>query len=228
MRRRRDNTAKERRKTGDSARDLVLPDGIELVATLRGHTDVIGKIAWSPDGSLLATPSRDGTVRVWGTESFELGHTVTGHEGGARFAAFDRHGEILATASDDGTIRFWDVGSWHERGQMSIPDCRALTFSPRENALLAAGLERTALFEVPTWNVRREFDDLHDVIGAAFNPDGSLIALSSFRKLEIWDASDARVISQIQDELWLTCLAFAPHSTLVAYGLPSNSIELWD
>lgn len=31
-----------------------LPPGVKLVRTLRGHTGVIGRIAWSPDGQILA------------------------------------------------------------------------------------------------------------------------------------------------------------------------------
>lgn len=42
-----------------------LPPGVKLLRTLRGHTDTIGRIAWSPDGRLLASPSADGTIRLW-------------------------------------------------------------------------------------------------------------------------------------------------------------------
>ena len=34
-----------------------LPPGVKLVRTLRGHTGWIGRIAWSPDGRMPASPS---------------------------------------------------------------------------------------------------------------------------------------------------------------------------
>jgi len=44
-----------------------LPDGVRQLRTLTGHDGTIGRIGWSPDGRLLATPSTDGTVRIWNT-----------------------------------------------------------------------------------------------------------------------------------------------------------------
>jgi WD40 repeat protein len=48
-----------------------LPRGVKLVRTLRGHTGTIGRIAWSPDGRTLASPSHDKTIRIWDVETGE-------------------------------------------------------------------------------------------------------------------------------------------------------------
>jgi WD40 repeat protein len=39
--------------------------GPSLVATLRGHTDAVATVAFSPDGHTLATGSSDRTMRTW-------------------------------------------------------------------------------------------------------------------------------------------------------------------
>ena len=55
------------------------PSGFKLRHTLPGHEDVIFRIAWSPDGRMLASPSADKTIRLWDVETGELCRTLTGH-----------------------------------------------------------------------------------------------------------------------------------------------------
>lgn len=67
----------EWRRADDEVRKS-LPPGVKLVRTLRGHTGWIGRIAWSPDGRMLATPAADNTIRLWDAETGECLHTPEG------------------------------------------------------------------------------------------------------------------------------------------------------
>ncbi len=42
-----------------------IPPGFTLRHALRGHSDLIGRIVWSPDGRVLASGSNDNTIRLW-------------------------------------------------------------------------------------------------------------------------------------------------------------------
>ena len=53
-----------------------LPPGVKLVRTLRGHSGSIGRIAWSPDGQMIASPSSDRTVRLWDVETGDCVRTL--------------------------------------------------------------------------------------------------------------------------------------------------------
>jgi WD40 repeat protein len=66
-----------------------LPLGVKLARTLRGHSQWIGQIAWSPDGRMLASPSADGTIRFWDAETGMCLRKLSGHKKIVLCAAFD-------------------------------------------------------------------------------------------------------------------------------------------
>ena len=80
----------------------------EHLRTLAGHDDRVWRVAFSPDGRLLATTSADKTARVWDPATGEHLRTLAGHEGGVWGVAFSPDGRLLATTSDDRTTRLWE------------------------------------------------------------------------------------------------------------------------
>ena len=72
------------------------------------HGDHVSAVALSPDGSLVASGSVDGTVRI-GRVSGEEPHLFFGHDGMVLSAAFSSDGRWLATGGQDMTIHLWPV-----------------------------------------------------------------------------------------------------------------------
>lgn len=76
---------------------------------LKGHSDRLGaRFCWSPDGSLLATGSRDKLVMLWNVKERKLVGTLTGHSGEVTALAWNAQGTRLASGSAR-NIRIWDV-----------------------------------------------------------------------------------------------------------------------
>src|ERR1700719_4660392 len=75
--------------------------GIKLVRILRGHAHVVGRIAWSPNGRLLASPSQ-GTTRLWDTDTGKCLHSLTQTYFAA--AAFDPAAQRVAITDADATM----------------------------------------------------------------------------------------------------------------------------
>ena len=80
------------------------------LATLAGHTDRVVGVVFTPDGKRLVTSSRDGTARVWDTQSGRLLRTLD-HPAPLTLAgiASSPDGRTTSTLDEDGVIRLWDT-----------------------------------------------------------------------------------------------------------------------
>jgi WD40 repeat protein len=65
---------------------------------LAGHTDVVTGVAFSPDGSQLASSSRDRDARVWNPATLQLIKVLHGHTAFISGVAFSPDGRWIATA----------------------------------------------------------------------------------------------------------------------------------
>ena len=76
---------------------------------LRGHSDSVNSVVFSPDGSILTSGSSDETIRLWNSKTGALIRTLTEEDtSGVYSVVFSPDGSMLASGSSDGTIRLWN------------------------------------------------------------------------------------------------------------------------
>jgi len=106
--------------------------GIELL-TLRGHIDVVGTLAYTPDGHRLVSVSQDRIVRVWDATPVRDGEvlgdelaTLTGHRNAVTAIAFHPTEPVLLSAGADGQALAWDARDWSARPRLLLSEGEAL------------------------------------------------------------------------------------------------------
>jgi WD40 repeat protein len=115
-------------------------DGKTIV--LRGHRGRVNAVAFSPDGSMLATASRDRDVRLWSVASGTLLRSLQ-HNSDVRAVAFSRDGRWLVTAASRAAI--WDphTGALVVRVQGHEGLLSAAAFDPSGRYLITGGADAT-------------------------------------------------------------------------------------
>ena len=168
------------------------------VAVLEGGTTPIRDVAFSPDGTMLASACDDGdcTVRIWDVTTRKQLQVLRGHERGVYALAWNHTGTILASGSTDRTARLWDTTKWTTIGELPQgTDVHGVAFSPDGKLLACACADSAIRF----WDVatRKEVADLHGhqsyVHSIAFSPDGTrLVSGSGDGTIRLWDTLTSR------------------------------------
>jgi WD40 repeat protein len=178
---------------GTRVGDSPIP-GLTLRRILRGHTEAIGRMAWSPDGRFLASPSGDQTVRIWDSQkgTFDiLYQSSKGQE--FRATAWSPDSQLLAVASGaPGSITIISVlPPWRVEREFSDPAAILdISWSPDGDFLIANN---------KVWSVKRSGPPIQTaeigekIYGLSWSPDGRYIAVALDKTLEIRDSKSLKL-----------------------------------
>jgi WD40 repeat protein len=202
--------------------------------TLTGHASYVHGLAFSADGTLLATASSDKTARIWDTATGALTRTLAGRGGHVLGVAFSPDGTQLATASDDGRARIWDTvtGSLARTLTGHTNAVHAVAFSPDGTQLATASRDKTLLTWDTATGTRTRTLARHGgpVNAVAFGAGGTLLATASDDKTAlIWDTATGSLIHTLTGHAGaVSAVAFSPDGALLASAGRDEAVLIWD
>ena len=205
---------------------------LEEVALLTKHTGEVVCIAYSPDGSLLASGSDDTTVHVWDAKTGEQKYPPLPHTRDIESVEFSPDGRELASATHL-QVEIWDAKTGVKKrtlkGQTGGVTCMA--FSPDGN-LLAVACGGKA---VELWDVKAGYEPCginvygREAKSLAFSPTGNLLASADTDcRLRLWEIDPWKLRWTGSEYLNLVrSVAFTADGIRVIAGSVEN-ITLWD
>eukprot|EP00055_Hartaetosiga_balthica_P001811 m.1951 g.1951 ORF g.1951 m.1951 type:complete len:527 (-) comp1675_c0_seq1:79-1659(-) len=198
----------------------------------------------SPDGSLLATASWTGNVKLWDIPTCHEKRVFTGHGDRVSGVAFHPQACVsqtedvvnLASCSADRTVKLWSLKGEEPIATMGGFGDRVarVEFHPSGKLLGATCFDYSwRLFDV---SGSAPLEVLHQeghsgaVYDISFHPDGSLCGTSSVDCTgRIWDLRTGKNVMLLKGHTkQVLCLQFSPNGYHVATGGDDNSVRIWD
>lgn len=162
------------------------------------HTDWITAVAFSPDGSMLATGDRSGGIHVWETGSGAIVFSLTEHKQRITDLEWRADGQAVASVADDGNLILWNMkDGW-----------------PAANVAAHAG------------KASSRYTRATGVLACEFRPDGGLVTVGRDGFLRSWSTAGAKEHeTRVTDPLPIS-VAWLGDETVAVGGI-GGGIELW-
>jgi WD40 repeat protein len=152
---------------------------------LKGHTDMIGALAFSSNGKLLASGGRDdGALILWNVATGKSEKVLKGHTAILKHINFSPDGERLLVCAEDSSCYLWSVSKGTLESRFTgNPPIQANTWSP-DGKTMAAG-HRGGFISItePNGKLIRKYEGIgcDHFTSVAFTPDGQHLLFTGIR-----------------------------------------------
>lgn len=213
---------------------------MHMLMNIPAHSGGVPDVAYSPDGSLIASMGIRQDVKIWDAKTGELLRTLIGADEFGASLAFSPDGHILAGAYETQVV-LWDMASGEEITTLSGRPLDntvgynlgvgKISFSPNGKYLATANMDGLpTIWDIGTSSkVRSIMTNTLPPKAIAYSPDGQLLATAGDEGIvRIWDAKQGTELTSLNLGGIIHSVSFSPDGIYLAAASEDGGIKVWN
>ncbi|NEP59465.1 MAG: hypothetical protein F6K31_21040 [Symploca sp. SIO2G7] len=195
----------------------------------QGHTDWVSSVSFSPDGELIASGSKDNSIKLWNKDGKELNPIKEAHEDGVYSISFSPDGKMIASAGADNQVKLWSRNGVLLKTLTGHSNrVYHLSFSPDGQTLATASWDNTIKLWSQDGTLLKTLTGHSKLFGVSFSPDNQLIAgTSADGTIKLWSQDGTLLKTLTGHSQTVTSVSFSPDGQRLASASVDNTIKLW-
>lgn len=213
----------------------------QTLRTLKGHPQPPRAIAWSDDGTFIASGDDSARIFIWNALTGEKMKTIIGHIRPIQHLSFNHSRTLLASTGNDDVVNVWNVSSGKKVAEIDGKGLNLYSacFSPKLDSLLVgtlAGGARTYRMTNDGAHIMNFLTftnpsgQAHGVMDCGWSSDGARAVTAANDDLAVlWDMKTFKKLGSFRGHAdWVVRASFSPNNKLVATSSSDRTVKVWD
>ena len=210
-----------------------LPSPFTLERSITETNGSVLALEYSPDGTVLAAATTNGTVRLYETAGYTLVGNLTAHAEGVRSVSFHPSGALLASGSEDDKVVVWDVANQTELLNYTHASGNVLRvrFSPNGTLLATASADgHLRVYRTDTWSFTDDIDAGNPFYSFDFGPQSASLfgaaGPGNPTNVRVWDKARLLPIAgwQTRQEFSVLSVEYGAGASLAAAASEDGTV----